>query len=307
VVHPVPVSKHWLRHLRLADPERHGRNSELPPITVLNGFGISLGDGIIGLQALSAVQALGMIEGPVVLARVEPPQKPLVPQLYALAHDLAAVVPMAEANLGGRVIDIRDFAYDTGFARVSMIDFFLERLGVAPESVPADLKRNRWLAPRAGKLPDLGLSPGYTLVCPKASIALRDMPEAVHRALLLRLSGAVLTQGAPSGAAVAAPACATIRDLCALVAGAGRVISTDTAMTHLADAFSVPCLTVFTTHRPEWRARDYPLCQAVHLPADLPESIEFTRGAADLAAARAAWFPDGDDLSWLDRALRVQD
>jgi hypothetical protein len=275
----------------------------LRPITILNGFGISLGDGIIGLQALAAAREIGAIAGPVVLARIESAVKPLVPQLYALAPDLAEVVPMAEADLAGPVIDIRDFAYDTGFGRISMIDFFLSRLGVAPESVPADLKRNTWLAPRAGPLPDLGLSPGYTLLCPKASIALRDMPETVHRAVIARLSGPVLTQGPPSAGAIAAPVCTTMRELCALVAGARRMISTDTATTHLADAFSVPCLAVFTTHRPEWRVRDYPFCQAVHLPAELPASIEFPRDDSDFAAARAAWFPDGDDLGWLDRAL----
>jgi hypothetical protein len=275
----------------------------LPPITILNGFGISLGDGIIGLQALSVARTIGAIEGPVVLARIDSAAKPLLPQLYGLAGDLATVVPMAEADLAGLVIDIRDFAYDPGFARISMIDFFLSRLGVAPDSVASVLKRNTWLAPRAGRLPGLGLSPGYTLVCPTASIALRNMPEAVHRAVIARLSGPVLTQGPPSGGAIAAPVCKTIRELCALVAGARCVISTDTATMHLADAFSVPCLAFFTTHRPEWRVRDYPLCQAIYLPADLPASIEFPRDDADLVAARAAWFPDGDNLIWLDRAL----
>ncbi len=288
--------------------------------TILNGFGISLGDGIIGLQALFAARAMGAIAGKVVLGRTEPQAKPLVPQLYRLATDFAEIMPMAAVPVSGPVsgpvfgpvfgnlIDIRDFAFDPFFAQVPMIDFFLTRLGLRPEAVPPAMKRISWLAPRAAPLAPLPLPPGYVLVCPRASIALRDMPAAVHEALVTRLArrGAapIVTQGPAVAGAMPAPHCTTIQELCALVAGARAVISTDTAMVHLADAFSIPCLVFMTTHRPEMRVRDYPLCWPVHLPAPgLPESIEFVRDDADLAAAAAAWFPDGPGLAWLDRAL----
>ena len=80
-------------------------------------------------------------------------------------------------------------------------------------------------------------------------------------------------------------------------------MSTDTAMVHLADAFDVPCLAFFPTHRPEWRVRDYPKCRPVALRSALPLGIEFARSPADEVLVRAAWFPHGDDLGWLDRAL----
>jgi hypothetical protein len=126
---------------------------DLTETTILNGFGISLGDSIIGLQALFAARSLGAIAGPVVLGRTEPPAKPLVPQLYGLATDFATVLPMAEAPRTGRVIDIRDFAFDPVFAQVAMIDFFLTRLGLEPAAVPSALKRIGWLAERAGSVP----------------------------------------------------------------------------------------------------------------------------------------------------------
>ncbi|GAB0116604.1 glycosyltransferase family 9 protein [Acidisoma sp. 7E03] len=274
--------------------------------TILNGFGISLGDSIIGMQALAAARAVGAIEGRVVLGRVEPAAKPLVPQVYRLAGDLAEVLPMGLAPRSGRVIDIRDFAFDPEFSRVSMIDFFLMRLGIAPERIPPALKRNLWLAPRLPALPPLDLPQDYLLFCPGASIPLRDMPAPVRQRIAQRLvdHGPVLAQGDPLPGTIQAPQFATIESLAALVAGARAVISTDTAMVHLADAFDRPCLAFFTTHRPEWRVRDYPGCTAVHLPApNLPESLEFPRGPADLAAARLAWFPTGQDFDWLDRRL----
>lgn len=276
--------------------------------TILNGFGISLGDGIIGLQALAAARETGALIGRVVLGRTEPPAKPLVPQLYHLAEELAEIRPMAKAPRAGRVIDIRDFAFDPRFARVSMIDFFLARLEIDPHSIPPALKRNRWLRSRAGTLPALGLPADYVLLCPMASIALRDMPEPIQAAIVAHLAmrgrGPLVTQGAAVPGTVQAPRAATIQALCALVADASAVISTDTAMVHLADAFDRPCLALFTTHRPEWRVRDYPLCTPYRLPVPtLPESIEFSRSAADIEAARAAWFPDGPKLGWVGRVL----
>lgn len=276
--------------------------------TILNGFGISLGDGIIGLQALSIARSTGAIQGPVVLGRREPAAKPLLPPLYRRAADLAEVVPLDEAPLDGTVIDIRDFALDPGFACIAMIDFFLGKLGVDPAAVPSAEKRNTWLAPRLGVLPDLGLPQDYVLLCPKASIALRDMPREPHEALLRGLQarglGAVVTQGEALDGAIAAPFCTTIEQLASLVAGARAVVSTDTAILHIADAYSVPCLAFMTTHRPEWRVRDYPFCLPYRLPiAGVPESAEFVRGEDDLKAVRAAWFPDGPGLGWVAPVL----
>jgi hypothetical protein len=271
---------------------------------------------VIGLQALSAALAFGALAAPPVLFRL-PGLAPLVQQVYHAAdfctvRDLpwafetpdVAFPPAAE--FAGR-IDIREFAFDPGFRGVAMIDFFLRKLGVAPESVPPALRRNAWLAPRLRPVPPDGVAPGYVLVCPKTSMALRDMPEEIHAAIIGWLTATghrVVTQGAAEPGADAAPACATLAALAGWVASAAAIVSADTAMPHLADAYDVPCLAFFTTHRPDWRVRDYTRCRAVHLPAaGVPEALEFSRGPDDLAAARQAWFPHGADLSWLHRAL----
>lgn len=49
--------------------------------------------------------------------------------------------------------------------------------------------------------------------------------------------------------------------------------------------------------------RDYPLCRPVHLPAAVPPALEFARSDDNRKAALAAWYPDGQNLGWLDRAL----
>jgi hypothetical protein len=277
---------------------------------ILNGFGRSLGDSVIGLQALMLAVEAGAVARAPVLFRL-PDLPAVIEELYLAACDLATVrrLPWADEKPGSppdvaegfrRIIDLRDFAFDPRFRGVAMIDYFLLRLGLDPRRVPSARKRNTWLASRILPRPP-ALAPGYVLVCPAASMAIRSMPMPVHDAVVEWLTANV---GRPVLTQAALPREKTLSGLCGLVATAGLVISTDTAMVHLADAFSVPCLAFFTTHRPEWRARDYPLCRAIHLPVSgLPPALEFARGASDCGAARAAWFPDADDLAWLKIAL----
>ncbi len=280
---------------------------------ILNGFGISLGDSLIGLQALHTAQGLGAAPTLPVLYR-KPGLHRMVDQLYPLTQDFAAVAALTEqiepslllADGFDRAIDIRDFAFDPHFRGVAMSDFFLSRLGLDAEAVPSVLKRNLWLAPRVGPLP-VPLK-RTALVCPASSMPLRDMPEGAHERILrwlLDRGWDVQTQGrtppALRGRVEQVPPQHQLTALCHLVAQARWIISVDTAMVHLADAFSVPSVAFFTTHRPAWRVRDYPHCQPVYLPpAGLPEALEFSRGPADVAATRAAW---GQDLHWLDEIM----
>ena len=273
---------------------------------ILNGFGRTLGDSIIGLQALSAAQALGVIGGRPVLFRL-PGLPAMVQAAYVAAADMAEVatlpsdaatpdVAFEPGKRLDRVIDMRDFAFDPAFRGVAMIDYFLGRLGLDPAAVPAALRRNAWLAPRVAPVGPVG----HVLLCPRTASELRTMPGPVRahiHAWLAEHTGSVVLDQAEL------PPVERFEELCGLVAGARLVVSADTAMVHLADAFAVPCLAFFTTHRPVWRVRDYPLCRPVHLPSGLPDAIEFVRDAADVAACHAAWFARGADLDWLDAVL----
>jgi hypothetical protein len=283
-------------------------------VAILNGFGMTLGDSVIGLTALGAALAAGALEGRPILVRKPLFGRRLVNAVYEAAAPLADVTWFPYRAAGPppfeKRIDIREFAFDPAFRGTSMIDFFLARLGADPAAIVGAGKRNTWLAraivPR--RVPDLPRR--YVLVCPRAAMALRTMPDAVHARVLeelLALQGLpVVTQGRPVGPhprVVHCPAVGSLGELAGLAAGARLVVSADTAMVHLADAWSVPTLAIFVTHRPEWRARDYPFCASIHLPAALPEALEFARGANDIAAAGAAWLARGRHLPWLRPAL----
>jgi hypothetical protein len=297
----------------------HVRSKMTAPATVgiLNGFGRALGDAIVGLQALYLAIRVGVVPPRPLLFRL-PGLSTMVEAVHAAAdfadirtlpHEFAT--PDRPIDLGEavtRIIDIRDFAFDPEFQCRAMIDFFLRRLGLAPEQVPAGWRRNTWLASRVRPARP-ALPSGYVLVCPKASMRLRDMPDEIHARILRRALevGPVVTQGTVPDTlgrnVIHLEPCATLDNLCGLVRHARWVISTDTGMVHLADAFGVGCLAFFPTHRPEWRVRDYPRTLSFELPTRLPRGIEFARGADDYALARFSWFPNGDDLEWLDRAM----
>jgi Glycosyltransferase family 9 (heptosyltransferase) len=284
-------------------------------VAILNGFGMTLGDGVIGLTALVAALAAGTFANRrPLLVRKPLFGRRLVNALHSAAAPFADVTwfpyraaapPPFEVR-----VDIREFAFDPAFRGTSMVDYFLAGLGADPAAIPAGQKRNTWLAGALRPRRPAGLPGKYVLVCPRAATALRTMPAPVHARLLAALLALqrlpIVTQGRPlepHPRIVYRPTVASLAELAGLVVGATLIVSTDTAMVHLADAWSVPTLGFFVTHRPEWRARDYPFCVAVHLPAALPPALEFARNTADIAAAEAAWSAGGPDLPWLEPAL----
>ena len=226
-----------------------------------------------------------------------PGLSPMVRSLYDAAGDMARIADLPSAaatpDVPSGAIDLRDYAFDPGFRGVAMIDFFLGRLGVAPASVPSVARRNTWLAHRLPRCPEWDPS-GPVLLCPHASMPLRDMPDAVADTILTH----VASRRVPVAAQRPAP---DISALAAMVRGSRLVVSTDTGMVHLADAMAVPCLAFFPSHDPALRVRDYPLCRPVRLEADLPPGLEFARDEHDVAAAHAAWLRPG--LDWLGPVL----
>jgi len=290
-------------------PARHVRR-----VAILNGFGMTLGDGLIGLTALAAALAHGRFaDRRPLLVRKPLFGRRLVNALYAAAPFAdVAWLPYRAAALPPfeKRIDIREFAFDPAFRGISMVDYFLGQLGVDPAAIPPSAKRNTWLAALLRPRRPAGLPEKYVLVCPRAAMRLRTMPAHVHTRLLASLLALqnlpIITQGnlaEPHRRIIHRPAVGSLTELAGLVAGAALVVSTDTAMVHLSDAWSVPTLAFFVTHRPEWRVRDYPFCTALHLPAPLPSALEFARSTADIAAAEGAWTVGGVNLPWLEPAL----
>lgn len=285
-------------------------------LTVINGFGMTLGDSVIGLSALSAALSSGALGSRrPLLVRKPLFGRRLVNALYRLAAPFADVAWLpyrAEARFPYETrVTMREFAFDPAFRGVSMVDFFLRRLGVDPSAITSAQKRNRWLARRLVPRKPAGVPDRYVLVCPRSAIPLRTMPGAVHERILADLLALqplpIVTQARPripDTRLVYCPACRSLAELAGLLRAATLIISTDTGVIHLADAWSVPTLAFFVTHDPAWRVRDYPCCSAVRLPSALPPALEFPRNDGDLGLAAAAWHARGRDLAWLAPLLQ---
>ncbi|MGS0892773.1 ADP-heptose--LPS heptosyltransferase [Burkholderia stagnalis] len=279
-------------------------------VHVVNGMGVTLGDSVIGLTALAALRDA---HPGLHFTLYRPARAPrYVEALYALAADAVAptrALPCPADALPAHAprIDLGNHLYWPAFARLPMIDFFLDALGVAPASVPAPAKRNRWLA----RLPLPALPPAwrrpYVLFCPNASTAVRSVPPALRAALVERLAQRYGLPVAgfgpvahPAYVDVSAHAADDTARFIAWVKGASLLFASDTAALHLADGFDVPTLACFTTIGPALRVRDYVHCVPVAL--DVPAGLHGQHRSErpdDLAAVDAAYRAiDWDGLAW---------
>lgn len=270
-----------LRPLHASQPTLHaGRqpfqldHACLHSLHVLNGMGVALGDSIIGIGALAWLSThYPSLRIHLYRARHAPRY---VEALYQLASPMLQVhylpQPLPTPEAGSAVIDLADIVYWPQFDDTPMIDFFLSGLGIDPAQVSTKDKTNSWL--QAFDLP-LPAKPwrqtDYLLFCPRASVALRSIPQAVQLTLVEQLwqyyQLPVLgfePLHHPHYYNVAALSPDTFHFL-SWVRGAALLVSTDTAAVHAAAGFGVPTLAGFVSIDPILRTRDYPLCHSLDL------------------------------------------
>ncbi|WP_051710744.1 glycosyltransferase family 9 protein [Andreprevotia chitinilytica] len=239
---------------------------------IINGMGVALGDSVVGLSVLHWLKtqypqlAIVLYRSPHAPAHVE--------EIYRLApwaQVRLLPVPLAELTAAdGVVIDLADFMFRPAFDALPMVDFFLDSLGMEPGTMPAAAKANSWLAhiPRPPLPNDLPLR--YTLLCPRASSPLRTMPVEITALLATHLLASGQTvlgfgQLGITGYRDVGAVSSGLPQLLALIAGAERVISVDSAIVHLAAGLGVPCTALFMGIQPGLRVRDYPHCEAIQL------------------------------------------
>ncbi|BAN23932.1 glycosyltransferase family protein [Caballeronia insecticola] len=269
-------------------------------VHLVNAFGVTLGDSIIGLSALFAVKRRHPHLAFTVYRPARAPR--YVQRLYELAAPLFGEIvdlPVPRASLPDDElkIDIGNQLFWPRFASMPMIDFFLWALGVAPESVAGADKRNRWLADLA--LPPQQPNAPYALLCPDASTPVRSIPASVRAHIVARLADETGLDVYGFGAVDhpryrdITPLSTDTADFLMWIKHARCLVTADTAALHVAAGFDIPTTAFFTTIPAPLRARDYANCIAVDM--DLPH----LRGIH--ASARTA------DLDALERAYRAYD
>lgn len=260
------------------------KSRESPRLAIINGFGTGIGDYVVGLTAWRITRERLLRAG----------CKDVSAEIWARTHAFpkARVVCAGEPSLVAlRPLPIEldlflklDGFWDLSgmldrpaFKEMPMIDFLLFSLGVDPASVDLKSKRNQVRIPPLVQMEvDAALrrlSRPFVLLHSASSTPLRDMPEVVIRRLVREL-------GQRSQFAVASMHRLPVpeeryvdlshlfrshKHFCAVIRRAAGLLTVDTCTYHIADAFGIPTLVVFTTVPPERWIPYYPTVEAVTL------------------------------------------
>jgi FkbM family methyltransferase len=303
-----PVLVAQLQRLRAAHPARqHFR------LLLINAFGSNLGDNLIGLTAFR--QLLGVLREhlPAVSVDVLLGWHP-DDRLVRLFRDIDGIdqvrtqgFTLAELMQYQGLFDTSRLICLPRYGQMPMADWYLWWLGLDPAGIAPQAKRNAVAIPEADRqwvaqhLPPA--NGPRILLNPKASVALRSMPEDALR----RLVDALLADWPQAQIILVQPLALahgrvshldevinTIDRLAALVAAVDGLIGVDTYTAHLADATATPAVTVFSSIHPD-SFPYYPLAHGVCLPhaAQLPgwnmPKVEPQAWGAMAAAYESAW------------------
>jgi ADP-heptose:LPS heptosyltransferase len=172
-------------------------------------------------------------------------------------------------------------------------------MGVDPAGVPAREKRNRINLPLpivkevGDALQDL--TNRYVILHPMSGDLLRNMPVDVFRRLC-RMGGerldcdvatlVPLPEMHDRHLDLSAISSRGYLQYCGLVQRSVGLISVDTSIYHIADAFDVPAVVVFSTFQPKLRAAYYPRTDGLILPGMDPHAMARREASGDKVTAR---------------------
>jgi hypothetical protein len=200
------------------------------PVRILGGFGVRLGDTILGLQAAHVFRKYVSPEVKYHCYIVNDPR-----YSFAEAYDLFdgmthEFFPLIAQN---PVIhaDFCDLFYRPEFNQLTLQDFFFDLMGMDWQTIPDADKAPVWLQEKIQPATDWR---DTIWLVPHSSDPMRCFsPELIEE--ILKLNGAIKVM----------PRCRTLREFLEKIAGCRGLISTDTSAYHIAAAWNKPSCVVF--------------------------------------------------------------
>lgn len=255
-------------------------------LAIINGFGTGIGDCLVGLSAWRLVREeisrAGLLDLDVEMW-VRPRGFPNNREVCALDRtvDRVELLPMPLERFAGRdaFFDLSGLLDRPGVDTTPFVDFLLGLMGMDSGSVPATRKRNRIDIPEDidQQVEDAirGHAERYVLLHPLSSNVLRDMPVETFTELTHRIVEetdchvATVVQGPKVH-----PRQVDLSDIswrgypwfCSIVRQAAGMVTVDTSAYHIADAFNVPSVVIFSTILPRLRVAYYPCVEGILLP-----------------------------------------
>jgi len=255
-------------------------------VALVNGLGAALGDSLIGLTALRVTrqifeQNFEQIQFDAwirmdTIKRLIPVyrQSQLIDNFYDIPINLSTFLKYdAYFDFSGLI------SYKT-FDRLPMVDFFLENMGIDSETISVKEKRNRVNLHKQinqeiiQKLNALVKNREILLFHPQTSATVRSIPEVHHTDFIeYFIDNTHYFVISVSNLKFEHPRFKDITDwsksfehLCAIIAHTQAIICADTVIYHIADAFNIPTVALFSTINPKLRIAYYSTVSGILVP-----------------------------------------
>jgi hypothetical protein len=256
-------------------------------LAVLNAMSNALGDHLIGMQAFDYWQEkvrkiLPGTQVEIVLYQLNPYRvgpitkqwHPKFNQVFMLPNRLSRLIEH------DAFIDLGTLLLRENFDTQPMIDFFFEAMSIDPQTVPEDRKRIKYklndntvdaakkvfhniralgrpilLFHHTSTSPIRGMSPGR---------ARQIIGEIINRTDYFVVSACGLEYNNKSFMDISRFS-KTFDDFATLISQVDSLITVDTSSYHVADAFDIPTVALFSTINPKFRCAYYPHCEGMAL------------------------------------------
>ena len=292
------------RERALANPAGRGNNARVPSrtadlkkqilnlqkkevrVAVLSGVGTGIGDTLVGLTALMIARkhlertfqrvTMDALVGPHCIESLLPvySQSPAVNAVYPLP------VTLADFRQYDAFFDTGGLMHREDADRLPYVDFFLKLFGIDYWKINPAQKRNSICLQQevvdelAGKLDLLKNGGGRLLLFhPTASGQLRSIPEEKIAGMMegilansdYRIITVIPVPFRHERVIDLAEKSKSFQHLCCIVSRMNAIITVDTSIYHIADAFSVPTVALFTSIDPNLRVKYYPFVKGIVL------------------------------------------
>ena len=260
-------------------------------IAIINGMGNGIGDSIVGLRALDIFYNRVQVNCPNVsidvFRRINPELRPLYQRNKSIHKVWDLPYSLAELLRHDYLMSLEAFTLSSEFNAMPMIDYFLAKLGLDPQTVADHEKR--------GKSPNLEYCINHPdkslekllqrykekgsrllLIHPFASDILRSMPHEYIAGLIdylicntdFTLVSAVDTGYRNDRLLDLSRQSKNLDDFVYIIARMDAVITVDTSAYHIADCFDVPTVVLFNSINPQYRLSYYPHVRGIWLGED---------------------------------------
>lgn len=246
-------------------------------VAIINGFGFGIGDTIVGLTALREAKrvfhkhGISEVKFDIYLRnKASAGLRSIIKKDKDIRHIFPLPITLPLLLSYDAFWDFSGLIERPGFDELPMVDFYLQTMGISPDSVLPERKVNKInnkikTNSRLARLLS-GIDGKILLFHPKSSTPLRDMPDRhINRflkELLTETSYTVITtvpiRFHHKRFLDLSKYSKTFDIFLSIISRADRIITVDTCVYHISNACNIPTVVLFTTIPPELRIKYYP-------------------------------------------------